>query len=205
MSAMTVGTADLFSEIDAKPSGARWYAVYTWTRHEKKVSQELCRRAVENYLPTYFAWHRWTDRRMKVEVPLFPSYAFVRIRVHERLQVLTIPGVVRLVGNGSGPSPLADVEVEGIRKYLSNDGRVEPYDGLVRGSRVRVRSGPLNGCEGVLLRHKGALRLIVTLELIARSIMVEVSAHDVELLRPAMLLPRTPSPELVRPPIVAPR
>src|SRR5882762_7762062 len=158
----------------------RWYAAYTYTNHEKRVAVELGAREVEHFLPLYSSVRRWKDRRVNLDLPLFPGYVFVRLALSERLRVVQIPSVVRLVGFGGLPTALPDAEMEAVRAGLSQGLRAEPHPYLTVGRRVRLRSGPLAGAEGILLRRKGNFRVVVSLELIQRSVAVDVDAADVE-------------------------
>lgn len=162
-----------------------WYVAYICVRHEKRVAEHLQRSGVESYLPLYRATHYWKRRRAEVELPLFPGYVFVRISLAERLRVLSVPSVVHLVGNGGIPLPLADEEIEAIRGCLFRGAQVEPAEYLRSGSRVRVMAGPLSGLEGVVVRGNGGARFIVSIDLIMRSIAINVEGRDLELLTAA--------------------
>jgi len=161
-------------------SQARWYAGYTFANHEKRVAAELGAREVEHFLPMYSSVRRWKDRRVTLDLPLFPGYVFVRLALRDRLRVVQVPSVVRLVGFGGLPTALPDTEMEAVRAGLSQGLRAEPHPYLTVGRRVRLRSGPLAGAEGILLRRKGNFRVVVSLELIQRSVAVDVDAADVE-------------------------
>lgn len=160
----------------------RWYAAYTAARHEKRVGEQLAKCEVEHFLPLYASVRRWKDRRVRLDLPLFPGYVFVRIRLQDRLRVLQVHGVVRLVGFGALPSALPDDQVEFLRAGLVNHVQAEPHPFLTVGRRMRVRRGPLQGMEGILVRKKGIFRLVLSFEVIMRSVAVEVDAEDVELL-----------------------
>jgi transcription antitermination factor NusG len=157
-----------------------WYAVYTNARHEKRVTQYLVGRSVECYLPSYRSVRRWQDRQKEVELPLFPGYVFVRIAYRLRLQVLTAPGVVQIVSFDGKPAPIREAEIEALRLGLSYSSGFEPHPYLKVGKRVRVRSGPLSGIEGIFLRRKDGFRLVLSIELIMRSVATEVDEADVE-------------------------
>jgi len=159
---------------------SRWYAAYTRAQHEKCVAQQLDERAIVRFLPLYEAVHRWKDRRKRVQLPLFPGYVFVRIPLQNRLDVLRIPSVVRLVGFNGAPTPLPEEEIEGLRRALNGGLRAEPHHFLQVGRRVRITTGPLAGCEGILKRWKGVLRIVLSIELIQRSILVDIEATSVE-------------------------
>jgi transcription antitermination factor NusG len=123
--------------------------------------------------------HRWQDRRVHVQLPLFPGYVLVRMALRDRLRVLQVPSVVRLVGFGGGlPSALPDQEVEALRSGLSCGLRAQPQPYLIVGRQVRIVNGPLAGMEGIVQRRKGSFRVVLSMHLIRRSIVVEVNAAD---------------------------
>ena len=156
----------------------RWYAAYTCAQHEKRVAAELGMREVEHFLPLYSSVRRWKDRRVTLELPLFPGYVFVRLALRERLRVVQIPSVVRLVGFNGLPTALPDEEMEILRKGICQSLRAEPHPFLTVGRRVRIIRGPFAGLEGVLKRKKSGMRVVVSLELIQRSVAVDVDATD---------------------------
>src|SRR5260370_37555839 len=127
-----------------------WFAAYTCANHEKRVVEHFEARAVEHFLPLYASARRWKDRRVQLELPLFPGYVFVRIAVGARLRVLEVPGVVRLVGFNGQPYPLAESEIESLRKGIMNGSRMEPHPYLSVGSRGRIRTWPLAGGQAEL-------------------------------------------------------
>lgn len=157
-----------------------WYAAYTSANHEKRAAAEIFRRGVESFLPLYRAVRRWSDRRVELELPLFPGYVFVHLALRERLKVLQVPGVARLVGFGGLPAALPDEQVEALRAGLNGQMLAKPHPYLVVGRRVRIVRGPLCGAEGILVRKKSIYRVVLSLELIMRSVAVEVDAADVE-------------------------
>lgn len=157
-----------------------WYAAQTCSRHEKKAAEHLAQRGIESYLPLYVTQRRWADRRARVELPLFPGYLFVHLPLAERLKVLQLPGVVRLVSTRGRAVPLPASEIEALRQGLKAGGRAEPHPFLKVGRRIRVVSGPFTGISGVLMRKKDSLRVVVSLEIIMRSVAVEVDACDIE-------------------------
>jgi transcription antitermination factor NusG len=161
----------------------RWYAAYTAARHEKKIATELARQRVESFLPLYASLRRWRDRRVQLELPLFPSYIFVHLPLVERLRVLQVPGVVRLVGFSCSPVPLPDAEISRIHCILQNQFRAEAHPYLTAGKRVRVKAGPLAGWEGTIVRRKNKNRFVVTVELLQRAVAIEVDGLELEHLR----------------------
>ena len=160
-------------------SQPRWYAAHVCSRHEKRVAQELEKRTIQYYLPLYKKTSRWKDRRVVLNLPLFPGYVFVRIPLSERLRLLTAPGVVRLVAFQGRPAPLPEEEMERLRDGLRSV-CAEPYPFLTAGRRVRIVQGALAGLEGVLLRRRGRYRFVISLDLIQRSICVDVDADSLQ-------------------------
>jgi transcription antitermination factor NusG len=163
---------------------SRWYAAYTCTNHERRVAQQLAERQVENFLPLYRSVRRWKDRRKELQLALFPSYIFVHMDVADRLRVLQLPGVVNLVSFGGVPAPLPDSEIEGLRNGLMNEGRAESHPYLAAGRRVRIVDGPFSGIEGIVVRRKDKLRVVLSISLIRRSVAIEVSESDIAPLYP---------------------
>jgi transcription antitermination factor NusG len=157
----------------------QWYAAYTRSHHEKCVADQLRTRTVEHFLPLYETVRNWKDRRKRMELPLFPGYIFVRIPLQERLRVLVVPGVVRLVGFDNHPAALPDDEIEALRSVLGRGLRSEPHPYLTVGRKVRIARGALAGIEGVLVRKKGRVRLLLSIDLIRQSAMIEVDSADV--------------------------
>jgi len=155
-----------------------WYAAYTCANHEKGVIEQLERRAVQCFLPLYESRRRWKDRRVRLQLPLFPGYVFVRLALRDRLQVLEIPSLVRLVGFDGHPIPLPADEIETIRTCLVQRHPMQPHPYVVRGQKVRVLSGPLEGLTGIVLRQKNRTRFVVSFELLMRSVAVEIDSTD---------------------------
>ncbi|SRR6266478_3198701 len=158
----------------------RWYAAYTSANHEKRVAEQLGVRSVEHFLPLYESVRRWKDRRIKLQLPLFPGYVFVRLALRDRLQVLQVPGVAKLVGFNGAPAALPSEEIEALRASMANGVHAEPHPYLTIGRRVRVRAGSLAGLEGILVRRKNRARFVISLDLIQRSVAVEVDGSEVE-------------------------
>jgi transcription antitermination factor NusG len=158
----------------------RWYAVYTYPRHEKTVREQLESKSVEAFLPTFVSESRWKDRRVRIQTPLFPGYVFTRIDLRERSKVFAVPGVIRMLSFNGTPAPIDDSELQAVRLCLERGVIVQPYPLLEVGDRVRVRSGVLAGLEGLISRCKDERRLIVPISLINQSVAVEVDAHLLE-------------------------
>ncbi len=173
-------TSTISTDLSFGSSTPKWYAVYTRARHEKQVAEQLASRAVQSFLPLYRSVHRWNDRSRVVELPLLAGYLFVRIAIQDRLRVLQIPSVVRLLSYGGLPMALPDHEIEQFRLSLDASLRMEPHPYLRVGSRVRVRRGPFEGTEGYVVRNKNVFRVVISLHLLLRSIAVELDAADLD-------------------------
>lgn len=168
--------------VGAEVNGAsHWFAVYTTSRHEKRIAQHLSQREIEHYLPLYRADRKWRDgSKVTLELPLFPGYLFVRIRRSERVNVLSVPGALAVVGGTGGePAPLPDGAIESLRTGLKEH-KIEPHPLLRVGQFARIRSGAFAGMEGVVVRKKSGFRVVLTLEQIMQSVAVELDEDDVE-------------------------
>ena len=158
----------------------RWYALYTNPRHEKVVAWQLKERCVENFLPLYRTWHRWKDRRKQVDLALFPGYVFVRIEEQNKLEVLKTPGAVNLVSFNGKLAALPEAEISALRNALDNEVCAEPCPYLRAGRKVRVVRGPMAGAEGILTRKKDKYRVVISVEVLMRSVALEIDGTDLE-------------------------
>ncbi len=160
----------------------RWYAVYVRPRHEKFVASHLDVKSVEYFLPIYKEIHNWKNGcRMHMELPLFPGYLFTRIFLSQRVSVLECPGVIRFVGINHELSPVEDSEIESLRLGLQTHfARPHPY--LAVGTKIRVRCGPFEGRIGSLVREQGQTRVILSMDILKRSIAVELNLADVDVM-----------------------
>jgi len=161
-------------------SGPSWWALYTRHQHEKTVAEMLSFKGIEVLLPLYEATRRWKDRTKVHSLPLFPGYVFVRTTHDRKLHVLTTPGVHMILHRGQEIASIPDYEIEAIQKAVSTHSNVEPYPYLKCGARVRVTCGPLEGVHGILVRKKNVSRLVLSVDMLAQSVSVEVCAADVE-------------------------
>lgn len=158
----------------------QWYAVFTVPQNEKSAARHLGLRDVESFLPTYQALRVWKNRqRVRLVLPLFPSYLFVRIGRRERSKVLGSPGVLRIVGNPREPLPVPEATIAFLRSDLCAS-RIEPYRELVVGHKVRIRNGAMRGLQGVLIRKNNNLRFVLTVDLINQHAAVEIDAENLE-------------------------
>lgn len=157
-----------------------WYVICSRPRHEKKVHEFLRYRQVECFLPLYRTIHRWKNGcKAQLELPAFPGYLFVKSQCRELARILDIPGVLSFVGSRQRPSRLDDFEIETLQSGLHLR-RFEPHPRLTIGERVRIIAGPLSGLDGILLRNKNGVRVVITLGLIHQSVAVELNSDDVE-------------------------
>lgn len=173
------GGAEQQSILPATYIEPHWYAAYTSANHEKRVAEQLGIRAVEHFLPLYVSVRQWKDRRVTLGLPLFPGYVFVKMALRDRLQVQQIPGVAKMVGFDGTPVALPEGEIEALRRSLESGVPAEPHPFLTVGRRVRVINGPMAGLQGILQRRKGLARLVVSVELIQRSMSVEIDGANV--------------------------
>jgi len=159
-----------------------WYAVHTMARHEKRVAAQFEEKHVCTFLPLLGQIHKWSDRRVKVEVPMFSCYAFVRIvhTVEERLKVLQTPGVLGFVGSERQGTPIPEEQIESLRIAISGSAPCFPHDFLRVGQRVRIRGGSLDRVEGILVRQGGDQSLVLSVELLQRSVAIRIEGYDIE-------------------------
>jgi transcription antitermination factor NusG len=157
-----------------------WYAAYTQPRHEKKILAHFHSREITAFLPVYRVPRRWNNGlKVNLELPLFPGYIFVRTSLQARRPVLSAPGVVGLVGCGRRPMPIPDEDIATLANGISRlDPEPHPY--IQIGDRVRLRSGPLAGREGILVRKQQNFRFVLSMDLLMQSVSVQVDAADLE-------------------------
>ena len=157
-----------------------WFAVYTLSCREKQVSRHMGVHSIEHFLPLTKSRRRWKNGcAVVIEEPLFPSYLFVHIEPTARTQVLSVPGVHSIVGIGREPIPLLQFEIETLRKSIDFL-NIEPHPYLSVGERATILRGPLAGMTGIIARKKNGLRFVLSLDLIMKSVAVEVDAADLE-------------------------
>ena len=160
----------------------RWYALHTRARHEKAVERRLRDQGMETFLPTTIQVHRWSDRRKKVEVPLFSCYVFIRcaLSAEDRTHVYQVESVHGFVGVRGASLPIPDDQIASIQKILTQTAPWRSYPFLKVGQRVRIRGGAMDGVEGVFLSENGDQSLIISVEAIQRSMAVRINGYDVE-------------------------
>jgi transcription antitermination factor NusG len=165
----------------AKAGPTSWYAVYTRHQHEKWIERHLARLGFEVFVPLYREVHQWKDRRKEVILPLFPCYVFLSGGLDRQLEILNTPGVYSLVSYGGKVASIEAEELEAVRRVVASCLRFEPHCFLQTGSRVRVHGGPLTGLEGIVARKKESFRIVLSVEILCRSVAVEVDEALVEL------------------------
>ncbi len=160
----------------------RWYALHTRARHEKAIERRLHDQGMETFVPTTIEMHRWSDRKKKVEVPLFSCYVFVRctLSAQDRTRVHQVESVHGFVGSRGASLPIPDEQIESIQKVLTQTAPWRSYPFLKVGQRVRVRGGAMDGVEGVFLSENGDHSLIISVDAIQRSMAVRIDGYDVE-------------------------
>jgi transcription antitermination factor NusG len=178
-----IGNSNSQVSLTTQTPAARWYAAYTAPCREKRVTEHFAARQIESFLPLYRHPRKWKNGcSMELERPLFPGYVFVRMTSTERVRVLEVPSVISIVSRGCVPEPLQDDVIEALRTSLHLR-KVEPHAYLVAGERVSICAGPFAGLSGIVLRNKGNLRVVITLNLIMQSVAVEVNIEDLEPVR----------------------
>jgi transcription antitermination factor NusG len=159
-----------------------WFALFVRANQEKKTALRLADRNIEHFLPCCRSLRQWKDRRVSLDMPLFPGYLFVHMPFVDRSKVLTLPNVVSLVGSRTSPAVISDEEISWIRRSAEH-GNAAPHDYLKVGERVVITGGVLAGMEGILLRKQSKTRVVVSLDAIARSFAVEIDPALVQSLR----------------------
>lgn len=157
-----------------------WFALRTRHQHENKVAMTLGRKGIEAFLPTYKCTKRWNDRVKVLYAPLFPGYVFATNFEGRRLDVLNTPGVAAIVSVAGVPAEIPAGEIEAIRRTIKSHSNIEPHEYLRSGDAVRITYGPLAGLEGILVRKRNSLRLVVCIELLGRAAAVEIDGMSLE-------------------------
>jgi transcription antitermination factor NusG len=162
--------------------GGHWFALRTRSRHEKKVAVEIAAKGISAFLPTITHKSRWSDRLKVVELPLFPCYVFVRTdsSPENRVSILRTFGAVGFIGNGGRGTPIPEEQIESVRSILDQGVEFSLHPYLTVNQRVRIRGGSLDGVEGVLLAKNSDQSLVVSIDLIQRSVAIRVSGYELE-------------------------
>ena len=157
-----------------------WFAIWTRSRHEQVVREQLERKHIEAFLPTVMRWSRWKDRKKQIDWPLFPGYCFARFDPKERLPVLKCTGVVNIISFQGELAPIPEHEINGIRQLVESELAYDPCPLIHEGDMVEVKHGPLKGVVGRLTRKGAHARLMLSVDLIGQAVSVEVDAADVK-------------------------
>jgi transcription antitermination factor NusG len=170
------------SSQEVRYAAPSWFAVQTWPRYEKKVAAEFTNREVEVFLPLLSSRRKWSDRWAVIEQPLFPSYVFVRVdeTARARIELLRTNGVTGFVGAHGKGAAISSVEIESVRSLLANDVAFQFHPHLTVGKRVRIRGGSLDGVEGTLVEKNDDLSMLVSIQIIQRSLAIRVAGYKVE-------------------------
>lgn len=176
-------SALLLSPPGLSPKESNWYAIHTMARHEKRVVEQLRESNIFTFLPLLQQIRQWSDRRSKVEVPMFSCYAFVRVsqKSEERLKVLRTSGVLGFVGSERRGTPIPEEEIENLRTAINGKIPCATHPFISAGQRVRIRGGSLDGIEGILTNQGGVQSVVLSVELLRRSISLRVKGYDLEL------------------------
>jgi len=183
MACLQTTTGDFFqAAATAQALELTWFAVQTKPRHEKKATAELREKGIGAFLPLRSEKRQWSDRQRLVELPLFPQYVFVRITpsLNTRVAVLRANGITNFVGMRGMGMAIPDEQIERIKTVAAQGILVSPHPFLNVGKRVRIRGGALDGLEGILTAVNGDRTLVVSLELIQRSLAVRIAGFTVE-------------------------
>ena len=156
-----------------------WFALWTRSRHEQVVREQLERKQIEVFLPTITKWSRWKDRKKKIDWPLFPGYCFARFDVRDPLPILKCTGVVNIVSFEGHAAPIPEFELDSIRRLITTDLAFDPVPLIKEGSMVEVVHGPLKGVVGRLVQKKEKARLVLSVDLIGQAVSVDIDAADV--------------------------
>jgi transcription elongation factor/antiterminator RfaH len=159
-----------------------WYAVYTKPRHERKVNAHLSREGITTFLPEMERWSRRSDRKQKIWYPMFPGYLFINTELsgENRLKIIKTRGVVMVLGHKGIPTAIPENQIEAIQKAVDSRKAISAYPYLESGQIVRVINGPLNGVEGIFISEKGKGKLIISVDILHRSVSIEIEEGDVK-------------------------
>ncbi|MGA7236025.1 MAG: transcription termination/antitermination NusG family protein [Bryobacteraceae bacterium] len=155
----------------------QWFALVVKPRFDKAVARALEMKGYETLLPLYKKHHKYGARSKSSELPLFPGYVCCRFDVHSRLPILTTPGVIHVLGAGNMPIPVSDGEINSLKTAIGAGLPIQPFAFVNDGAKVRISSGALAGIEGIVLKTKPSLRLILSVTLLQRSVVLEID-HD---------------------------
>lgn len=174
------------SAMPVRDNPLSWFALTVKPQHEGKTAAALRNKGLEDFLPLYRARHHWSDRVKELQLPLFPGYVFSRFSLNDQLRVLTVPGILRIVGFGKHPTPVPESEITAVRTMVASGLPLYPWPFLKVGQHVYIDHGPLRGLEGILLQFRNTWRVVLSINLLQRSVAVEV---DRDCLSPGRSIP----------------
>jgi transcriptional antiterminator NusG len=174
-------------QVSAGQRDGQWFAAYTMSRHEKRIAEQCERLGIEHFLPLYVVHKTWKNRvTVDVHLPLFPNYIFARLLPGTHVALLRVPGVLSLVGNAAGFAPIPAADMDALRQFVRCKAFL-PHANVQNGDAVRIHRGPLSGLTGVVLRRNNGLRFVVTLDVIGKSVAVDLNANEFEAFGPQSL------------------
>jgi transcription antitermination factor NusG len=179
MAALSLHASALPPVMPVGAAPGEWFAVWTRSRHEMVVRDQLDQKGVEAFLPTVTRWSRWKDRKKRIDWPLFPGYCFARVGAERTRSVLSCPGVVAIVSFDGRPAAIPDDQIAAVRALVESELRLDPCPLIREGAGVEVVSGPLCGVRGRLVRKGSHARLVLAVDLIGQAVSVEIDAADV--------------------------
>jgi transcription antitermination factor NusG len=162
----------------------RWYAIHTRHQHERSAASILSGKGFRIFYPTYESVRKWKDRSKKLSLPLFPGYLFLAEDVHKKLLIVSTPGVCAILSIAGQPAVIPAEEIRALRRSVEGQYKIVPHPFLNTGDRLRVKSGPLAGTEGILTRKRDMYRLVLSIEILGRSAAVEIDSSIVERIHP---------------------
>lgn len=165
--------------IQTDPNEKYWYALYTKPRHEFKAELQIKTLGVEVYVPSTVVIRQWSDRKKEVRVALLGSYIFVHADERERLKSLESFSVVRCICERGKPAVIPDNQIENLRNFIKNDRRYSVYDGIVKGTKIKIKDGPFQGVVGIVAEDSDGKSLAVTIELLNRSVLTYISDNEI--------------------------
>lgn len=170
-----------------------WFALYVKSRHEKNVALMLHGTGYETFLPTYS--HR-VKYNKSFKLPLFPNYVFCRLELSRRLPVMMTPGVFSIVGNGPEPEPISESEVQAVKRMVESGLMAMPWPYVLPGQEISLESGPLRGVQGVVVDASNEKWLVVSINLLRRSVAVKIEREFVSVKVPSVNIARYRAPDL---------
>jgi len=167
-----------------------WFALQVKPRHEIATARMLRNKGLEEFVPTYSSLRQWSDRQKQVEFPLFSGYIFCKFHPARKLPVITTAGVVRIVGTSCGPASIAEHEIDSIRRAVESGQKVQPHPYIAEGSKVRVENGPMAGIEGIFVGYKNRSEMIISVDLLQRSISLQIKGYAIAVTEQTHSAPR---------------